>query len=275
MIDLESADVEDFGSHASSFWIWVFALAAKAAPGSCFLGSTTLLNIAFGFGFSIFIAVYVAASFSGKHLPLNRSSLPTTKSFWQGCHDRLTCFSEWYEAFRSCIISTNSLCKVICSWAIPMEVLDTWRRWLMLDLFSSERHTLHSCLTRRHSVCWALQIICRRAHQSSCDFAFMLTQRVSIVRGFLYIIFQCLGACTGSAFVYAVGFKRWAPLSIFPSVFLSPACLRITGVGDHVHEYLLFGWKHFWGKHFDQKHQQRSRVGTLKWSHIELTVTVL
>lgn len=40
--------------------------AAKAAPGSCFLGSTTLLNIAFGFGFAIFISVYVAASFSGK-----------------------------------------------------------------------------------------------------------------------------------------------------------------------------------------------------------------
>lgn len=80
----------------------------KAAPGSCFLGSTTLLNIAFGFGFSIFIAVYVAASFSGGHI------------------------------------------------------------------------------------------------NPAVTLAFMLTQRVSIVRGFLYIIFQCLGACTGSAFVYAI-----------------------------------------------------------------------
>ena len=34
--------------------------------------------------------------------------------------------------------------------------------------------------------------------------AFMLTQRVSLFRGFLYMVFQCLGACTGSAFVYAV-----------------------------------------------------------------------
>ena len=40
----------------------------QAPPGSCFLGSTTLLNIAFAFGFAIFIAVFVAASFSGGHI---------------------------------------------------------------------------------------------------------------------------------------------------------------------------------------------------------------
>lgn len=80
----------------------------KAAPGSCFLGSTTLLNIAFGFGLSIFVSVYVAASFSGGHI------------------------------------------------------------------------------------------------NPAVTLAFVLTQRVSLVRGFLYIIFQCLGSCTGSAFVYAI-----------------------------------------------------------------------
>jgi hypothetical protein len=35
------------------------------APGGCFLGSTNLLTIAMGFGFSIFFLVYAAASFSG------------------------------------------------------------------------------------------------------------------------------------------------------------------------------------------------------------------
>ena len=53
--------------------MWLIS-AAKAAPGSCFLGSTTLLNIAFGFGFSIFICVYVAASFSGGYLLLVASA---------------------------------------------------------------------------------------------------------------------------------------------------------------------------------------------------------
>lgn len=34
--------------------------------------------------------------------------------------------------------------------------------------------------------------------------AFLATARVSVVRALLYIIFQCLGACTGSALVLAV-----------------------------------------------------------------------
>jgi hypothetical protein len=37
-------------------------------PGACFLGSTNLLNIAMAFGFSIFVLVYPAASFSGELL---------------------------------------------------------------------------------------------------------------------------------------------------------------------------------------------------------------
>ena len=42
-------------------------------PGSCFVGNTTsLLNIAFAFGFSIAVMVYGAASFSGEH-PLGSS----------------------------------------------------------------------------------------------------------------------------------------------------------------------------------------------------------
>ena len=44
-------------------------------PGSCFVGNTTsLLNIAFAFGFSIAVMVYGAASFSGEH-PLGSSQL--------------------------------------------------------------------------------------------------------------------------------------------------------------------------------------------------------
>jgi len=38
------------------------------APGACFLGSTNLLNIAFGFGLSIFVLVYATANISGGHL---------------------------------------------------------------------------------------------------------------------------------------------------------------------------------------------------------------
>ena len=34
--------------------------------------------------------------------------------------------------------------------------------------------------------------------------AFLVTARVSVVRALLYIVFQCLGACTGSALVLAV-----------------------------------------------------------------------
>ena len=41
----------------------------NVVPGSCFIGNTTtLLNIAFAFGFSIFAMVYAAASFSGEAL---------------------------------------------------------------------------------------------------------------------------------------------------------------------------------------------------------------
>lgn len=37
-----------------------------AKPGSCFINNTTtLLNIAFGFGFSLFVVIYFSASFSG------------------------------------------------------------------------------------------------------------------------------------------------------------------------------------------------------------------
>jgi len=38
------------------------------APGSCFLQSTTLLNIALSFGLSLFVVIYFAASFSGGHI---------------------------------------------------------------------------------------------------------------------------------------------------------------------------------------------------------------
>ena len=34
--------------------------------------------------------------------------------------------------------------------------------------------------------------------------AFLVTARVSVVRALLYIVFQCLGACTGSVLVLAV-----------------------------------------------------------------------
>jgi aquaporin PIP len=37
-------------------------------PGSCFLQSTTLLNIAMSFGFALFVIIYFTASFSGGHL---------------------------------------------------------------------------------------------------------------------------------------------------------------------------------------------------------------
>ena len=37
---------------------------------------------------------------------------------------------------------------------------------------------------------------------------FVLTAKISIPRAFFYIIFQCLGACTGSALVKAVS---WLP----------------------------------------------------------------
>ena len=40
--------------------------------------------------------------------------------------------------------------------------------------------------------------------------AFLVTARVSVVRALLYIIFQCLGACTGSALVLAVRFLKLA-----------------------------------------------------------------
>lgn len=38
------------------------------APGSCFLQSTTLLNIALSFGLSLFVVIYFSASFSGGHI---------------------------------------------------------------------------------------------------------------------------------------------------------------------------------------------------------------
>ena len=48
----------------------------NVVPGSCFVGNTTsLLNIAFAFGLSIFVMVYGAASFSGE-LPLCSSQRP-------------------------------------------------------------------------------------------------------------------------------------------------------------------------------------------------------
>lgn len=37
-------------------------------PGSCFLQSTTLLNIALSFGLSLFVCIYFSASFSGGHI---------------------------------------------------------------------------------------------------------------------------------------------------------------------------------------------------------------
>lgn len=37
-------------------------------PGSCFLQSTTLLNIAMSFGFALFVVIYFTASFSGGHI---------------------------------------------------------------------------------------------------------------------------------------------------------------------------------------------------------------
>ncbi|KAK9814313.1 hypothetical protein WJX72_003829 [[Myrmecia] bisecta] len=41
----------------------------NVVPGSCFIGNTTnILTIAFGFGYSIFVLVYAASSFSGGHL---------------------------------------------------------------------------------------------------------------------------------------------------------------------------------------------------------------
>jgi aquaporin PIP len=40
----------------------------EVVPGSCFLQSTTLLNIALSFGLSLFACIYFAASFSGGHL---------------------------------------------------------------------------------------------------------------------------------------------------------------------------------------------------------------
>jgi hypothetical protein len=44
---------------------WLPASLFAVVPGACFLGSTNLLNIALAFGFSIFVLVYAAASFSG------------------------------------------------------------------------------------------------------------------------------------------------------------------------------------------------------------------
>jgi aquaporin PIP len=41
---------------------------AEVVPGSCFLQSTTLLNIALSFGLSLFIVIYFTASFSGGHI---------------------------------------------------------------------------------------------------------------------------------------------------------------------------------------------------------------
>lgn len=40
----------------------------NVAPGSCFLQSTTLLNIALSFGISLFVVIYFTASFSGGHI---------------------------------------------------------------------------------------------------------------------------------------------------------------------------------------------------------------
>ncbi|KAK9802736.1 hypothetical protein WJX73_005044 [Symbiochloris irregularis] len=41
----------------------------NAAPGSCFIGSTTaLLNIALAFGFTLFVVIYFTASVSGGHI---------------------------------------------------------------------------------------------------------------------------------------------------------------------------------------------------------------
>ncbi|KAK9917142.1 hypothetical protein WJX75_001261 [Coccomyxa subellipsoidea] len=40
----------------------------SAGFGTCFLGTANVLNIALAFGFSIFVLVYIAASFSGGHI---------------------------------------------------------------------------------------------------------------------------------------------------------------------------------------------------------------
>ena len=54
--------------------------AAAVEPGACFLGSTNLLNIAMAFGLSIFVLVYAAASFSGKHTGRKCQALPQLSS---------------------------------------------------------------------------------------------------------------------------------------------------------------------------------------------------
>jgi hypothetical protein len=55
--------------HDLTLWQPTYACCCYAvAPGACFLGSTNLLNIAMAFGFSIFVLVYAAASFSGGHM---------------------------------------------------------------------------------------------------------------------------------------------------------------------------------------------------------------
>lgn len=48
----------------------IFFVAGDMPRGSCFLESTTLLNIALGFGIAIFACIYVAAPFSGMYIPI-------------------------------------------------------------------------------------------------------------------------------------------------------------------------------------------------------------
>ena len=155
-----------------------FFFAAKAAPGSCFLGSTTLLNIAFGFGFSIFIAIYVAASFSGMLPPLSQQNHSDNLSECLSC--------SWHY--------TTSLMRQVMAlqWQTP---------WGKANL---PRVQLNSDNVQNLALDLPHPIIAGGHINPAVSLAFMLTQRISIVRGFLYIIFQCLGACTGSAFVYAV-----------------------------------------------------------------------
>ena len=106
-----------------------------AVFGSCALAEARLLTIALSFGFSIFVLVYAAASFSGA------SKAPGML------------------------------------WA---------------------RQSQPGCLTR-------LRCVAGGHLNPAVSIGLACGGRISVLRAFLYIIAQCLGACTGAAMVKAVG----------------------------------------------------------------------
>ena len=68
----------------------------------------------------------------------------------------------------------SNVSATLCAWESPLDTADRWTA-------------------------------CVGGHiNPAVTLGFVITARISIPRAFLYMIFQCLGACTGSALVKAV-----------------------------------------------------------------------